>query len=206
MKFLKKLFVLLLLVAVLALLAYLFRAPLLRATGRWWVVNDPVEQADVVLVLGGGTEWRPFAAAEIYRAGKARRVLVTGTEQSPTVALGAKKPDEDIVRSVLDKLGVPASAVGSYTDSAGSCRDEAHAIRKWADANHIKTLLIPTDNFNTRRVKWIFERQLSGTGISVMVQAVDPPTYNLENWWETEDGVVAFIIELVKYTYYRLNY
>ena len=41
------------------------RAPLLRGAADLWIVSDPVMTADVVAVLGGGLNERPFAAAAL---------------------------------------------------------------------------------------------------------------------------------------------
>ena len=44
---------------------WLERAPLLRGMADLWIVSDPSTPADVVAVLGGGLNERPFAAAAI---------------------------------------------------------------------------------------------------------------------------------------------
>jgi hypothetical protein len=57
--------------------AWLERAPLLRGIANVWIVSDPVTSADVVAVLGGGLEVRPFVAAEFYKKGLVPKVLVS---------------------------------------------------------------------------------------------------------------------------------
>src|SRR5262245_29359835 len=70
-------------VAIILLLAavaggvWLQRAPLLRGAANLWIVSDPLTQSDVVAVLGGDFEVRPFVAAELYKKGLVPKVLVS---------------------------------------------------------------------------------------------------------------------------------
>src|SRR2546422_10349925 len=68
------------LVLLLALLSlcgvlYLLRQPLLRAAGEFWVVNEPLEAADAILLLSDDNYLadRAVRAAELYHAGWAPR-------------------------------------------------------------------------------------------------------------------------------------
>src|SRR5262245_52420207 len=56
---------------------WLERAPLLRRVADLWIISDPVTPADVVAVLGGGLNVRPFVAAELYKKGLVAKVLVS---------------------------------------------------------------------------------------------------------------------------------
>src|SRR5262249_57698238 len=49
----------------LAGLAWVERESLLRGAADLWLVSDPVGPADIAVVLGGGLDVRPFAAAEL---------------------------------------------------------------------------------------------------------------------------------------------
>ena len=51
-----------LLLAVLVAGVWFERAPLLRGAADLWIVSDPVTRSDVVAVLGGQVEVRPFFA------------------------------------------------------------------------------------------------------------------------------------------------
>ena len=79
-KFLKLLLAVLLVLGLLAVAGYIFRAPLLRGAARAWVVNDQLTRADVIVVLGGGMETRPFEAARLYHLGLAPKILLTATK------------------------------------------------------------------------------------------------------------------------------
>src|SRR5689334_25139598 len=61
----------------LVILAYAFRAPLFTGFANLWIVDDPPAKADAVVVLGGGLEYRPAAAAKLYREGYAPKILIT---------------------------------------------------------------------------------------------------------------------------------
>src|SRR5687767_15462282 len=66
-----------LLSSAIALLLWVERELLLRGVAEVWIVSDPVTQADAAVVLGGGIDVRPFAAAELYRNGVVKKVLVS---------------------------------------------------------------------------------------------------------------------------------
>jgi hypothetical protein len=57
--------------------SWLGREPLLRGMADLWVISDPVTRSDVVAVLGGDLEVRPFVAAELYKKDLVTKVLVS---------------------------------------------------------------------------------------------------------------------------------
>ena len=59
--------------------------------------------------------------------------------------------------------------------------------------------------FSARRVRWIFDRELSGSAIKIEVPSFEQRGYTRNRWWETEQGVTAFQTELLKYVYYSSN-
>ena|ERR1039458_8519953 len=206
LKWLKRLLVVLLILVVLAVAGYIFRVPLLREAGRAWVVNDPLTKADVIVVLGGGMETRPFEAARLYHLGLAPRILLTITEPLPSEQLGANPPATEIARRLLMMKDVPDSAVAVAPGIVNSTYDESIAVRNWAKTNHIRRIIIVTDVFPARRARWVFRKELGPAGIQVEVDAVPVREYSLAGWWTKDVGVVAFQNEILKYAYYRVKY
>src|ERR1035441_3007007 len=64
------------LVVLLAVFCFVFRSPILRSAANAWIVNDPLQHADAIVLLGGGLETRPFAAARLYSGGHPPRPLL----------------------------------------------------------------------------------------------------------------------------------
>jgi hypothetical protein len=69
-----------------------------------------------------------------------------------------------------------------------------------------RRVLVPTDIAHSRRAKFIFDRQLKGAEVEIVVTAIEPREYQRVNWWQKEEGVIAFQNELVKYLLYVWRY
>jgi uncharacterized SAM-binding protein YcdF (DUF218 family) len=171
-----------------------------------WIVSDSVDAADAVAVFGGGLEDRPFAAADYYRRGLVPKVLLASARTSPSVKLGVSPSDLALSRAILTKLGVPETAIETFGDDLSSTFEESIALREWAERNHAMRLIVPTEIFSSRRVKWMLERALAGTGVQVRVPVLESYEYRRDEWWRKEQGLIAFQVEVVKYFYYRLKY
>jgi len=193
-------------VCTLLLVCYVFRAPLLTGVAQAWVVNDPPAQADVIVVLGGRPELRPFEAARLYRAGVAPRILYMDVKPNQATEMGLMPSEREITRRALVSNGVPETAMVAVGHDVASTYDETRAVRAWLATNSAKSILIATDLSHTRRARWVFHRELQGTGVQVRVHAIQPKEYGLTNWWLHEEGLVAFQNEFLKFAFYRLKY
>src|SRR5262249_9122510 len=111
------------LVAVAGLVGWRGRESLLQEAADLWVVSDPLTHADAIVVLGGNSQTRPPAAAELYRRGLANKVLVSHWS------------DSQRNRAALLKLGVPASAIEAFGKANTNTREEAVALRQWTERN-----------------------------------------------------------------------
>jgi hypothetical protein len=88
---------------------------------------------DAIIVLGGGIDTRPFAAAEDYRNGLARRIL-TNVRPSRVETLGVLPSHAAANRAVLMKLGVPETDIETLGIAISTTYDEGQALRDWAFA------------------------------------------------------------------------
>src|SRR5262245_11835183 len=94
------------LLVVLAMGIWLERVTLLQKAADLWVVSDPVTRSDVVVVLGGGVDMRPFVAAELYKQGLVTKVLVSQVVETRSSKLLDLPEHSEINSLVLQKLGV----------------------------------------------------------------------------------------------------
>lgn len=192
--------------ALVGLVAWLGRESLLRKAADLWIVSDTLTRADAIVVLGGNSRTRPQEAADLYRKGLAKKVLVSRTGRLDQSATGIGPSDWELNRAALLKLGVSASAIETFGKANATTREEAIALREWTEQNAASVFIIPTEIFSARRVQWIFRREFFGRAVIIEVTPVEPPEYTREEWWKTELGLATFQNELLKYTYYRWNY
>jgi uncharacterized SAM-binding protein YcdF (DUF218 family) len=179
--------------------AWLEHKPLLRGIADFWIVSDAVTHADAVVVLGGGLTDRPFVAADLYKKGLVDKVLVS---QAADDRLGSTEAN----RQVLLKLGVPAAAIETLGRANKNTRDEALALREWVESHGAKVVIIPSEIFFSRRVRWIFRREFVGKVTRIEVLSIEPSRYTRADWWRNEEGIISFQNEILKYIYYRLMY
>lgn len=199
-------FVLLGILVVMLLMAWMFRQPLLQGLAEAWEVDEPLMKADAIVVLGGGVDVRPFAAAQLFKEGYAPLVMVAEVPLKRTAKLGLTKSHGELNREVLLHEGVPAEAIVPLGKDLNNTFMEARALREWAAAHSCRAVIIPTEAIHTRRVRWVFDKVLEGSGCQVLVKSLANPDYGPHDWWMTEAGVVAVQNEILKYAYYRLKY
>jgi len=195
----------LILVSIIAV-AWTARDSILRGLAELWVVSDPLDRADAIVVLGGRIDVRPFAAADLYKRGFASRILISNVLRGPVEALQLWPGQTELTRQLLLKLGIPAEAIVEFGDDVSSTYEEARAVHDWAVASGAKAVIIPTDMFPTRRVRWTFRRAVAPAGIRVMVRSIQPRDYGIDDWWKDERGIIDFQNEVIKWIYYRFNY
>jgi uncharacterized SAM-binding protein YcdF (DUF218 family) len=196
----------LLCLAALSFAAWFGRETLLRGAAELWIVSDEVSPADAVAVLGGGLATRPFAAAEYYQQGLVKKILISSVHLEKWQTLGGLASHADTNRAVLLKLGVPETTIETFGTAQSNTYEEAIALREWATRNHARSIIVPTEIFSSRRVRWVLNRELAGTGTQFEVPALEDPEYTSANWWKNEKGLVAFQNEVIKYVYYRIRY
>jgi uncharacterized SAM-binding protein YcdF (DUF218 family) len=193
-------------VCALLLACYIARAPLLTGLAKAWVVDEPGVHADAIVVLGGKPELRPFEAARLYHAGVAPRILYMDVKVNSAAEQGLMLSEREFTRRVLLRNGVPGTAITAVGDGVANTYDESLAVRAWLATNNAKSVLITTDLSHTRRARWIFRKELAGTGVQVHVHAIEQREYSTSDWWKHEEGLVAFETEFIKDAYYHFNY
>jgi uncharacterized SAM-binding protein YcdF (DUF218 family) len=190
----------------LILAGYVFRAPLLTGLARAWVVNEPAARAGAIVILGGGVENRPFAAARLFHEGVAPEILYMNVKLSPAEEMGVYPSEAELTRRILLSNNIPASALQMIGTNVTSTYDESRAVRAWVRQNGAASIVITTDLFHTRRARWIFRRELRDTPVKIYVAAADPVGFKINDWWQNEGSVIQFQNEIIKSIYYWFKY
>jgi uncharacterized SAM-binding protein YcdF (DUF218 family) len=188
------------------LAAYVCRAPLLRGVAEAWIVDDVPTKADALVVLGGGVQYRPFAAARLYKKGLAPKILIMDIKLGATDEMGLTQPQKDLTRRLLLHQGVPENAIEMVGRTVSNTAEESVGVFDWAQQHGARNLIVVTEIFHTRRARWIFRKRFKGTGTDIQMVAVEPVEYQAKNWWHSEQGLIAFQEEIFKFLYYRFKY
>jgi uncharacterized SAM-binding protein YcdF (DUF218 family) len=175
---------------------YLARQPLLRLAGGWWVVSDPLQHADAIVVLGDDdfAGDRAAHAAELFQAGWAPQVVASGRMMRPYAGVA------DLIARDLQAKGVPAAAVVTFAHHADSTRSEAEALRDLVGQRHWHKILLVTSNYHTRRARYIF-RKVFPSDVSISVSSASDSGYDPDSWWRNRSGLKIFFSESVGYCY-----
>jgi uncharacterized SAM-binding protein YcdF (DUF218 family) len=171
---------------------YLLRGPILRIAGGFWVVDEAVQNSDAIVILSDDDydADRASRAAQLYKEGRAPRVVASGRYLRPYASI-AELMEHDLV-----ERGVPASAVVRFPHRARDTREEAAALAPFLASHGWKKILVVTSNYHTRRAEFIFTRTLS-PGTELRVVAATARNYDPDNWWKTREGMRVFFHESV---------
>jgi uncharacterized SAM-binding protein YcdF (DUF218 family) len=169
---------------------YLLRGPILRIAGGFWVVDEAGKDSDAIVILGDDNydADRASRAAQLYKEGRAPRVVASGRYLRPYASI-AELMEHDLV-----ERGVPASAVVQFPHRARDTQEEAADLAPFLASHGWKKILVVTSNYHTRRAEYIFARSLDeGTELGVL--AAQGRDYDPDNWWKTRQGVRLFFQE-----------
>jgi uncharacterized SAM-binding protein YcdF (DUF218 family) len=176
------------------------------------IVQAPLDHADALVVLGGSATYqeRTGLAARLFHEGRAPLVVLTddGQQAGWSQAEHRNPSFVDLAEAELIRLGVPETAITVLPQTVSSTQEEAQALRAFAFARGLRTLLVVTSAYHSRRALRTMRNQLTETGVTVGLVAVPPgdQTPRPWLWWFSVRGWREVAGEYVKMVYYRLNY
>lgn len=171
------------------------------------MVQDPLGDSDLILVMNGDVHVRPFRAADLYRQGVAPIVGVTEVEMSPAVQLGVYPSTTTATIQVLRRRGVPPHAIRvlPVPGGAASTTEEALALRHYAERHSLRRVTIVTTSYHTRRTRWTFRRVFRGRPVEIRLASVEDDRFTMVNWWRSEVGLISVFQEYIKFVYHAVS-
>ncbi len=189
-------------------LAYTLRSQILTGVADFLIVDDPLQTADMIFVLNGDHDTRPFRASELYKQGLAPLIVIARAESLAAEKLGLAPNDTDVSLGVMKELGVPPEKIVVLPVEGGatSTFDEARALRGYIETQDMRSIILLTSAFHTRRARWIFAKELAGLPVRLEVASVPHYGFDETNWWQSEDGLITLNNEYIKLAYYFVKY
>jgi uncharacterized SAM-binding protein YcdF (DUF218 family) len=181
----------------------LAREPILLGIGNFLIVQDDLQPADLIHVLGGDVE-RIDYAIELYKQGLGGRILFTGGRlELPLV----NATYSQLAREYAESKGVLAEAILPEESKATSTFEEVLELQEILKSDSsLQTIIIVSSPYHLRRARWIFNKNL---GHRVKLQFAPVPFEKSrlkQRWWTEELSLQAVVNEYLKIPFYLLKY
>ena len=178
--------------------------------GRFLSRADPLQRADVIVVLAGARVDRWLEAVDLFKEGWAPRIVLSpgqvSTLEDTLRSQGLKLPREgDIARDAVVSLGVPADVVTVMPGGVDNTAAEAAALHRMLPANSAHRIIVVTSPYHVRRAGYAFRREFAGTGIEILARASRHTDARPARWWTRRDDIRFLMNEVPKYVAYLLG-
>ncbi|MEI6825216.1 MAG: YdcF family protein [Desulfuromonadales bacterium] len=183
--FVIRLALLVILLAVLPLSGLYFADPLL-------VTRQEPCTADVIVVLGGENESRTEKAVELYALGYAPRIIVTG------------KNEAELIGRSLVTAGVPKEFI-AFEPSAVNTFENASFSMPILKERNVKTVLLVTSWFHSRRASSIFRSCVGNIKIISVPTTTDPSGVLIANKWLRKQVLLEYVKTLGYWPRYGIS-
>ena len=154
-------------------------------------------KADAIFVVGGSLPDAAESAAELYRKGYARTVLIGGkySVKRDRFPVDGYDTEYDFYKEILLKNGVAASDIYGENKS-GYTKQNAEFAKDVVDENGliVKKAIIVCKSFHAKRCLLLY--QMYFPDVSFTVVTFDGFDIRKDNWYQTEYGRERVIGEL----------
>jgi uncharacterized SAM-binding protein YcdF (DUF218 family) len=199
----------LLLVAALAVVVWSLLA---WAAAHALVVRAELTHADALVVLSGSGVYleRAGSAAQLWKEGRADKIILTNDSQHGGWSEAKQRNPSFVERASeeLERAGVAADKIEVLPEAVTSTHDEALLLRRYATTHGLRSILVVTSAYHSRRALWTLRRVFQGSGIEVGLTAVAPGQQSPPpaTWWWHALGWRTVALEYIKLGYYWLSY
>ncbi|MGJ0429895.1 YdcF family protein [Methylobacter sp.] len=160
----------------------------------WLVVENRPVNADMIVILGGDPGSRLRKGLNLYDQGFAHRLLLIDKE----AGAWAHVTHNGCKDCVLDDKNVVilAGSTSTFTD--------ASIVKTYCLEHGIKSLLVVTDPYHTRRVSLTFSNEFKQSNVSFNVISSDDYNFLLSpgnHWWSDQPTLETVWLEMIKCVY-----
>jgi len=168
----------------------------IAASGRFLIIDEP-RKSDAIVVLGGDNDRPPAKGLELLSQGFAPRLILDVPARTRIYQWNQLELAQQYVK------GLPQAAMVTVCPIYGlSTRAEAGDVARCLQGTDIKSLLIVTSDFHTRRSLSIFRHALKGYDCSVAAAF-----YEREfgaQWWRDREWAKTNLEEWEKLVWWEV--
>lgn len=172
----------------------------LTAYGNFLVVDEAPQKSDAIVVLGGETVPRVAKGADLYKQGYAGLIIMSGGGN-----LTSRHSEADLMLFEAMDLGVPQSSVILERKSE-STYENALFVKQIAQEKEIKSILLVTSSYHTRRARNIFTKVFRDTGVRIIMVSAPDRKFSPSSWWQKHEGQQKALVEAANMVVYWIKY
>jgi uncharacterized SAM-binding protein YcdF (DUF218 family) len=176
------------------------------------IVAVDLAHADALVVLAGSSTYleRTRYAAQLFNEGRAPRILLTNDNRQGGWSAEEERNPFFVERATkeLELRGVPADKIQIVPGTVSTTHEEALRIREYAESERLRSIVVVTSAYQSRRALWTMRQAFSGSGIDVGLKPVEPGDQSPSPaiWWYYRLGWKMVPGEYAKILYYHLRY
>lgn len=173
----------------------LYEGMSLREISEYLFCDDEPAQADLILLFGGKRLERADRAAELYLAGFAPRIFITGGDKR-----GIGVCESERLRNRCIELGVPAEAITVECESVNTLENVRFSVARIEAATgwqNIQNVILVTSPYHMKRVKQTMARYIP-RAVKITCCPDRRTDVTRDNWWQTPEGQNLISRELEK--------
>jgi uncharacterized SAM-binding protein YcdF (DUF218 family) len=179
----------------------------LSLAGRFFARADPLEHADLIMVLGGARVERWLEAVDLYKEGWAPKIVISPGQVSPLEAQlasrGVRFPREgDLAHDAMLSLGIPADAVVVLPNGVDNTAAEAAMLHRTYPPGSIRRVIVVTSAYHLRRAGYAFRREFAGSGVQIVIHGSRYDSSTPSRWWTKRNDIRYMMSELPKFAAY----
>jgi uncharacterized SAM-binding protein YcdF (DUF218 family) len=179
------------------LILYLYPEFILNKISEVLVYEDALVPAEAIVVLTGSSSGnRISGGVSLFKKGFGKFVVFAGYEIYP----GTNK--YVLMKNYAIQLGVPEKNILIQPEILGelSTWGEGQAILKLLGEKHIKSFILVTSKFHTRRAHAVYKKLIneSKANIKFQVYGAKDPDIPVKSWWKTRSGKKTIFMEYLK--------
>ena len=180
---------------------------ILSEYAKFFTINNAKPGADAIVVLSGGGTTRIHQALKLFSKGYAPQLIFSEEKKIPTYLSNLFPTIEKIASTIIETLNmnVPISTMPSLKGGATSTFDEAYDLRKYIENKKYLHIILVTDAFHSKRALLAFNKIFDNSKINFEMSAAQNEIFNEENWWTSDQGISAYVLESIKYPIYLFS-
>ena len=174
------------------------------------VVDEAPVPSEAAVVLFTGVDWYPrlMEAAELYKQGFAKKVVINGNRKTEVLkdleARGFQRccPWEENGLRILELLGVPREdvmAVGA--EDAYDTISEARAVGRALTEAGVTRIILTTSRYHTRRARYIWKR-VYPKRFRICTKAAHEDPFSPRGWWKDGRQIRSVLAEYGAWAYF----